>query len=145
MLFRSACFGEPFMPMHPGVYADLLSKKMEEHNATAWLINTGWSGGPYGVGSRMKIKYTRAMLNAAMDGELDNVEYAIDDRFGFSIPKTCPNVPSEVLQPIQTWDNPEEYNQTADNLAKMFNENFKRYESGVSDAVNAASPKALDN
>ena len=85
------------------------------------------------------------MLNAAMDGELDNVEYAIDDRFGFSIPKTCPNVPSEVLQPIQTWDNPEEYNQTADNLSKMFNENFKRYESGVSDAVNAASPKALDN
>ena len=141
----SACFGEPFMPMHPGVYADLLSKKMEEHNATAWLINTGWSGGPYGVGSRMKIKYTRAMLNAAMDGELDNVEYAIDDRFGFSIPKTCPNVPSEVLQPIQTWDNPEEYNQTADNLAKMFNENFKRYENGVSDAVNAASPKALGN
>jgi len=141
----SACFGEPFMPMHPGVYADLLSKKMEEHNATAWLINTGWSGGPYGVGNRMKIKYTRAMLNAAMDGELDNVEYAIDDRFGFSIPKTCPNVPSEVLQPIQTWDKPEDYNQTADNLAKMFNENFKRYENGVSDAVNAASPKALNN
>ena len=129
------------MPMHPGVYADLLSKKMEEHNATAWLINTGWSGGPYGVGNRMKIKYTRAMLNAAMDGELDNVEYAIDDRFGFSIPKTCPNVPSEVLQPIQTWDNPEEYNQTADNLAKMFNENFKRYEKGVSTQLMLHPPK----
>ena len=96
----SACFGEPFMPMHPGVYADLLSKKMEEHNATAWLINTGWSGGPYGVGNRMKIKYTRAMLNAALDGELDDVSYVVDERFGFAVPTTCPNVPSEVLQPI---------------------------------------------
>ena len=84
----SACFGEPFMPMHPGVYADLLSSKMAEHGSTAWLINTGWSGGAYGVGSRMKIKYTRAMLNAAMDGALDNVEYVTDERFGFEIPKS---------------------------------------------------------
>jgi phosphoenolpyruvate carboxykinase (ATP) len=141
----SACFGEPFMPMHPGVYADLLSSKMEEHNATAWLINTGWSGGPYGVGNRMKIKYTRAMLNAALDGDLDDVDYTVDERFGFAVPQSCPNVPSEVLQPMQTWSDNEAYNKTADNLAEMFVENFKRYQAGVSNAVNASSPKTLAN
>ena len=113
----SACFGEPFMPMHPGVYADLLSSKMAEHGSTAWLINTGWSGGAYGVGSRMKIKYTRAMLNAAMDGALDNVEYVTDERFGFEIPKSCPGVPSEVLIPKQTWSDGDAYDSTADKLA----------------------------
>ena len=137
----SACFGEPFMPMHPGVYADLLSQKMEEHNATAWLINTGWSGGPYGVGNRMKIKYTRAMLNAALDGDLDNVEYVNDSRFGFEVPTSCPGVPSDVLQPIKTWSDPNDYHASADNLASMFIENFKRYQQGVSEAVNASSPK----
>ena len=137
----SACFGEPFMPMHPGVYADLLSQKMEEHNATAWLINTGWSGGPYGVGNRMKIKYTRAMLNAALDGDLDNVEYVKDSRFGFEVPTSCPGVPSDVLQPIKTWSNPDDYHTSADNLASMFIQNFKRYQQGVSEAVNASSPK----
>ena len=137
----SACFGEPFMPMHPGVYADLLSQKMEEHNATAWLINTGWSGGPYGVGNRMKIKYTRAMLNAALDGDLDNVEYVKDSRFGFEVPTSCPGVPSDVLQPIKTWSNPDDYHTSADNLASMFIQNFKRYQQGVSAAVNASSPK----
>ena len=139
----SACFGEPFMPMHPGVYADLLSTKMEEHDATAWLINTGWSGGPYGVGNRMKIKYTRAMLNAALDGDLDEVDYVIDARFGFAVPQSCPNVPSEVLQPMQTWSDIAAYNEAADNLAEMFVDNFKRYQAGVSDAVNASSPKTL--
>tara|TARA_B100000614_G_scaffold262887_1_gene299576 strand:+ start:5932 stop:7608 length:1677 start_codon:yes stop_codon:yes gene_type:complete len=136
----SACFGEPFMPMHPGVYADLLSSKMAEHGSTAWLINTGWSGGPYGVGSRMKIKYTRAMLNAALDGELNNVEYVTDERFGFEIPKSCPGVPPEVLIPKQTWGDGDEYDTTADKLATMFNENFKRYSEGVSDEVNSAAP-----
>ncbi len=136
----SACFGEPFMPMHPGVYADLLSSKMAEHGSTAWLINTGWSGGPYGVGSRMKIKYTRAMLNAALDGELNNVEYVTDERFGFEIPKSCPGVPPEVLIPKQTWGDGDEYDTTADKLATMFNENFKRYSKGVSDEVNSAAP-----
>ena len=136
----SACFGEPFMPMHPGVYADLLSSKMAEHGSTAWLINTGWSGGAYGVGSRMKIKYTRAMLNAAMDGALDDVEYVTDERFGFEIPKTCPGVPSEVLIPKQTWDDGDAYDATADKLAAMFNENFERYSEGVSAEVNAAAP-----
>jgi len=137
----SACFGEPFMPMHPGVYANLLSDKMAEHGSTAWLINTGWSGGAYGEGSRMKIKYTRAMLNAALDGELDNVEYVVDDRFGFEIPTSCPGVPSEVLVPKQTWSDGEAYDATADKLAAMFNENFKRYSEGVSDSVNASAPR----
>ncbi|MBT4982529.1 MAG: phosphoenolpyruvate carboxykinase (ATP) [Euryarchaeota archaeon] len=137
----SACFGEPFMPMHPGVYADLLSAKMAEHGSTAWLINTGWSGGAYGVGNRMKIKYTRAMLNAALDGELDNVEYVTDERFGFEIPTSCLGVPSEVLIPKQTWANGDAYDLTADKLASMFNENFKRYAAGVSEAVNAAAPR----
>ena len=139
----SACFGEPFMPMHPGVYADLLSHKMEQHQASAWLINTGWSGGPYGVGQRMKLKYTRAMLDAALNGQLDQVDYVRDERFGFAIPTTCPSVPSELLQPIKTWKNPESYNQTADHLAEMFVNNFRRYQQGVSAAVNAASPKCL--
>ena len=137
----SACFGEPFMPMHPGVYADLLSAKMAEHGSTAWLINTGWSGGAYGEGSRMKIKYTRAMLNAALDGDLDNVEYIVDDRFGFEIPTSCPGVPSEVLIPKKTWADGNAYDTAADKLAGMFNENFRRYSDGVSDAVNASSPK----
>lgn len=136
----SACFGEPFMPMHPGVYADLLSAKMAEHGSTAWLINTGWSGGSYGVGNRMKIKYTRAMLNAALDGELENVEYVLDERFGFEIPTSCPGVPSDVLIPKQTWSNGDEYDSTADKLAMMFNKNFERYADGVSDDVNAAAP-----
>ena len=137
----SACFGEPFMPMHPGVYADLLSDKMAEHGATAWLINTGWSGGSYGEGKRMKIKYTRAMLNAALDGELDDVEYVTDERFGFEIPTSCEGVPGEVLIPRKTWASGESYDEMADKLASMFNKNFERYSEGVSEAVNAAAPQ----
>jgi phosphoenolpyruvate carboxykinase (ATP) len=136
----SACFGEPFMPMHPGVYADLLSLKMAEHGANAWLINTGWSGGAYGVGKRMKIRYTRAMLNAALDGELDDVAYVVDSRFGFEVPESCPDVPDEILQPRNTWADKEDYDATADKLANMFLENFGRYEDGVSEAVNSAAP-----
>ena len=139
----SACFGEPFMPMHPGVYADLLSEKMAEHGATAWLINTGWSGGPYGIGSRIKIRYTRAMLNAALDGVLNNVEFVTDERFGFEIPRFCPDVPNEILIPRETWSNKNEYDVIADKLAKMFNQNFERYSSGVSNEVNSAAPKNL--
>ena len=139
----SACFGEPFMPMHPGVYADLLSSKMAEHGATAWLINTGWSGGAYGVGSRMKIRYTRAMLNAALDGALDAVEFIQDERFGFEVPVECPDVPAEVLQPRSTWEDKAEFDATADKLATMFNQNFARYAAGVSEAVNASAPSPV--
>ena len=139
----SACFGEPFMPMHPSVYAELLSNKMAEHNATCWLINTGWSGGQFGVGSRMKIPWTRAMLNAALDGELDDVEFKLDPRFHIEIPTTCPGVPSEILQPRETWGDGEDFDMVADKLARMFNDNFKRYESGVSTEVSAAGPTSL--
>ena len=139
----SACFGEPFMPMHPGVYADLLSSKMAEHGATAWLINTGWSGGAYGVGSRMKIRHTRAMLNAALDGALDAVEFIQDERFGFEVPMECPDVPADVLQPRSTWENKAEFDATADKLATMFNQNFARYAAGVSEAVNASAPSPV--
>ncbi|RAH15464.1 MAG: phosphoenolpyruvate carboxykinase (ATP) [Methanobacteriota archaeon] len=136
----SACFGEPFMPMHPGIYADLLSQKINEHNAKCWLINTGWSAGPYGIGSRIKIKHTRAMLNAAMDGKLENVEYVEDPRFGFKVPLECPGVPSELLQPRDTWHDKNEYDDTANKLVSMFKDNFTRYGSGVSDEVNSAGP-----
>ena len=139
----SACFGEPFMPMHPGVYADLLSQKMNEHGSTCWLINTGWSGGEYGVGNRMKIPWTRAMLNAALDGSLNDSEFVIDERFGVEVPTSCPGVPDDVLIPRSTWENGEKYDVKADKLAKMFIENFGRYSEGVSEAVNAASPKPL--
>ena len=139
----SACFGEPFMPMHPGVYADLLSKKMAEHDATCWLINTGWSGGQYGVGKRMKIPWTRAMLNAALDGDLDDAEFITDPRFNIEVPTTCQGVPSEVLQPRKTWQDTASFDATADKLARMFQANFTRYESGVSAAVNSAGPSPL--
>jgi len=116
---------------------------MAEHGATAWLINTGWSGGPYGIGSRIKIRYTRAMLNAALDGVLNNVEFVTDERFGFEIPRFCPDVPNEILIPRETWSNKNEYDVIADKLAKMFNQNFERYSSGVSNEVNSAAPKNL--
>ena len=117
-------------------------EKKDLASIASWIVRMGgWSGGPYGVGNRMKIKYTRAMLNAALDGELDNVDYIKDDRFGFEIPTSCPGVPSEVLIPKQTWDSGEDYDATADKLAGMFNENFKRYSAGVSDEVNSAAPQ----
>jgi phosphoenolpyruvate carboxykinase (ATP) len=140
----SACFGEPFMPMHPGKYAHLLSEKMESHGSNCWLINTGWSGGEYGVGKRMKIPYTRAMLNAALDGDLTDVEYVVDERFGFKVPTTCPGVPSELLIPKNTWNDGDKYEAKADMLANMFNQNFTRYKDGVSDDVNAAAPQPLN-
>lgn len=131
------------MPMHPGVYADLLSQKMSEHGSTCWLINTGWSGGEYGVGNRMKIPWTRAMLNAALDGSLNESEFVIDERFGVEVPTSCPGVPDNVLIPRSTWESGEKYDVKADKLATMFIENFSRYSEGVSEEVNAASPKPL--
>ena len=106
----SACFGRAFLPLHPTEYAELLGKKLEQHpEVKVWLVNTGWSGGPYGVGSRMKLSYTRAMITAAINGELDNVEYKPHDVFGFNMPTSCPNIPNELLLPSTTWSNKEEY------------------------------------
>jgi phosphoenolpyruvate carboxykinase (ATP) len=137
----STCFGAPFMVLHPGVYADLLGRKMAETDAACWLINTGWSGGPYGVGQRMKISYTRAMIRAILNGSLSSVETHPDPIFGVNVPVSCPEVPAEVLQPRNTWADKDAYDRQAHDLARRFNENFKKYESGVSDEVKAAAPK----
>ncbi|HET6978205.1 MAG TPA: phosphoenolpyruvate carboxykinase [Pyrinomonadaceae bacterium] len=139
----STCFGAPFMVLHPGVYADLLGKQMARHNAACWLVNTGWSGGPYGVGKRMKISYTRAMIRAILNGSLAETETTADPIFGVNVPVSCPDVPSEVLQPRNTWEDKDAYDQQAKDLARRFNENFKKYEAGVSDAVRAVAPKVV--
>ncbi|HEU4931163.1 MAG TPA: phosphoenolpyruvate carboxykinase [Pyrinomonadaceae bacterium] len=139
----STCFGAPFMVLHPGVYADLLGKQMARHNAACWLVNTGWSGGPYGVGKRMKISYTRAMIRAILNGSLAQTETTSDPIFGVNVPVSCPDVPSEVLQPRNTWEDKEAYDRQAKDLARRFNENFKKYEAGVSEAVRAVAPKVV--
>jgi phosphoenolpyruvate carboxykinase (ATP) len=137
----STCFGAPFMVLHPGVYADLLGKKMAQHNAACWLVNTGWSGGPYGVGARMKISHTRAMIRAILNGDLANIATTPDPIFGVQVPVSCPDVPVEVLQPRNTWADKDKYDQQAKDLARRFNENFKKYESGVSESVRAVGPR----
>lgn len=123
----STCFGAPFLPLDPSVYAEMLGDKIKNNNSRVFLINTGWSGGSYGTGSRIKLRYTRAMVAAAIKGELDNAEYELDDIFNVYIPKTCPNVPEEILNPKNTWEDKEAYDKTAKALAKKFNENFKKY------------------
>jgi phosphoenolpyruvate carboxykinase (ATP) len=138
----STCFGAPFMVLHPGVYAGLLGKHMAEQNSNCWLVNTGWSGGPYGVGHRMKIAHTRAMIRAILNGALADVETVADPVFGVHVPVVCPDVPEEVLQPRNTWDDKEAYDKQARDLARLFNENFKKYADGVSEAVRAVAPVA---
>jgi phosphoenolpyruvate carboxykinase (ATP) len=137
----STCFGAPFMVLHPGVYADLLGKQMGKHNAACWLVNTGWSGGPYGVGKRMKINHTRAMIRAILNGSLAQVETQPDPIFGVGVPVSCPDVPNEVLQPRNTWEDKDAYDRQAKDLGRRFNENFRKYEAGVSEAVRAVAPK----
>ncbi len=139
----SACFGAPFMPMHPSVYADLLAKKMDEHGARCWLLNTGWVSGGYGHSKRIKIRWTRALLNAALDGTLNNVEFRTDERFGFEVPQSCPGVPEEILNPRDTWEDKNAYDVAADKLAGMFSENFEQFADGTSDSVLSAAPKPL--
>jgi phosphoenolpyruvate carboxykinase (ATP) len=138
----STCFGAPFMVLHPGVYAGLLGRKIQESKADCWLVNTGWSGGPYGEGSRMKIAYTRAMIRAILNGSLAQVETRPDPVFGVGVPASCPGVPEEVLQPRNTWKDKDAYDQKALELARRFNDNFKKYEEGVTEEVRAAAPKA---
>lgn len=142
----SACFGRAFLPLHPTKYAELLGKKLEQHpDVKVWLINTGWSGGPYGVGSRMKLSYTRAMITAAMNGELDQVEYQAHSIFGFDMPATCPGVPSELLIPESTWADKDEYTKKAYDLAAMFVKNFEKYAAQANDEILSAAPKVLQN
>ena len=137
----SACFGAPFMMRHPSVYAELLAKKIKAHDTSCWLVNTGWTGGPYGVGNRMEIKYTRALLNAALDGSLNDVPMSTDPVFGVLVPDEAPGVPSEILQPRNTWSNPDDYDAQAQKLAAMFRENFKQYQDKVTEDVLQAGPQ----
>jgi phosphoenolpyruvate carboxykinase (ATP) len=137
----SACFGEAFIPLHPGVYAEMLGKKMNESNVNVWLVNTGWSGGPYGVGSRMKLKYTRAMITAALRGELENMDYTKHPIFGLEMPNHCPNVPEELLNPRNTWADANAYDTKANHLANLFVNNFKKFEAGASNDIKSAAPK----
>jgi phosphoenolpyruvate carboxykinase (ATP) len=138
----SACFGAPFMPLHPTKYAEMLSKKMKDSNVKVWLINTGWTGGPYGTGSRMKLKYTRAMITAALKGELDAVEFVNHDVFGIAIPQSCPEVPSEILNPRNTWENPDLYDTKAKELAQKFEENFAKFAAFANTEIVAGAPIA---
>jgi len=138
----SACFGAPFMALHPSVYAKMLGQKIAEHDVDCWLVNTGWTGGPHGVGSRMKIGHTRAMVHAALDGSLRDVQTVADPVFGLHVPQSCPNVPSEVLNPRNTWEDKDAYDRTAVDLARRFRENFKDYEDYVDDDVKAVNPSA---
>ena len=136
----STCFGAPFMPRHPSIYADLLSKKIRENDAKCWLINTGWIAGGADASSRIKISWTRNLLNAAINGNLDNVVFVKDERFGFEIPTTCEGVPDRILQPRETWDDETRYDNVANLLAQMFIENFQQYADGCSEDVIAAGP-----
>ncbi|WP_411030673.1 phosphoenolpyruvate carboxykinase (ATP) [Spongiimicrobium sp. 3-5] len=136
----SACFGEPFMPLHPTVYAEMLSKKMTEAGVNVWLINTGWSGGPYGVGSRIKLRYTRAMISEAMKGNLNDVDYEVHPIFGLHMPKYCHNVPTEMLDPLNTWLQKGAYISKAIQLAHSFHLNFDKFINQASDEIMHGGP-----
>jgi phosphoenolpyruvate carboxykinase (ATP) len=140
----SAGFGAPFLPRHPGVYAHMLVDRLEAHDVPVWLVNTGWTGGPYGVGERMNIEHTRNMVRAAINGDLDNAPTVVDPIFGLTVPTEVPGVPDEVLIPRATWADGAEYDAMARRLAHMFHENFKAYAEGVSEAIRSAGPPDLD-
>ena len=137
----SAGFGAPFLPRHPGEYARMLAERLEAHDVPVWLVNTGWTGGPYGVGERMRIDHTRTMVRAALNGELRDVEYETDPVFGVEVPRTVPGVPSEILRPRDTWADPVAYDAKAQELAAMFVKNFEGYASGVPEDVRSAGPR----
>ncbi|WP_394355333.1 phosphoenolpyruvate carboxykinase (ATP) [Pararhodonellum marinum] len=137
----SACFGAAFLPLHPTKYATLFGEKIEKHQVNVWLINTGWTGGPYGIGSRMKLKYTRAMITAALEGHLDEVEYFTHQVFRVKIPLTCPEVPAEVLRPRETWADKTAYDAKANDLAKAFIRNFEKYRDFATSDILAGAPQ----
>ena len=136
----SACFGAPFMPLHPTRYAEMLSQKIKDTNVKVWLINTGWTGGPYGTGSRMKLKYTRAMITAALNGELEKVNFENCGVFGIAKPMTCPDVPSEILNPRNTWEDKDLYDSKAVELAQKFKANFAKFEEFANPEIMAGAP-----
>ncbi len=139
----SACFGAAFLPLHPAKYAELLGEKLNDGGVNVWLVNTGWSGGSYGVGSRMKLSYTRAMITAAMNGDLDNVEYQTQPIFELAIPTSCEGVPDEILNPKDTWTDKAAFDDTANKLAAKFVKNFEQYEAESSEAIKSAAPKVM--
>lgn len=140
----SACFGAPFMPLHPTKYADMLSQKMQNAGVNVWLVNTGWSGGPYGVGKRMKLSYTRAMITAALNGELEDVKYSEHEVFGLAMPNECPNVPNDILHPRNTWDDKTSYDKTAMELSQKFNKNFEKFADNASEEILAGAPSMAE-
>jgi phosphoenolpyruvate carboxykinase (ATP) len=137
----SSCFGSPFLPLPPSTYAKLLGEKIEKHNVRVYLVNTGWTGGPYGVGKRMRLPYTRAMVEAALSGELEKVTFVEDPIFRVLVPTSCPGVPADVLQPRQTWDDPEAYDRQARELAALFHKNIARF-GDIPAEILAAGPRA---
>ena len=136
----SACFGAPFLPLHPGVYARMLGERIAQHGARVWLVNTGWTGGAYGAGSRMKLSYTRAIVRAALSGALDGGAFSTEPVFGLAIPRAVPDVPAAILQPRATWQDPAAYDAQARKLTAMFRDNFELYRAGVPEAVAKAGP-----
>lgn len=139
----SACFGAPFLPLHPTKYAEMLGSKIEKNNVNVWLINTGWSGGGHGVGERIKLKYTRSLITAALTGQLDNVDYVKDEVFNLNMPVSCPDVPAEILNPRNTWEDKAAYDKKASELAQSFVKNFETFESNASEEIMSAAPKVL--
>ncbi len=137
----SACFGAPFLPLHPTKYAEMLGERMRKTGANVWLINTGWSGGSFGVGNRMKLSYTRAMITAALKGELNGVSFENHPVFGLAMPTSCPNVPAEILNPKNTWSDAAAYDAKAQELAKQFVNNFAKYASQANEEIMSAAPK----
>ncbi|MEM9234553.1 MAG: phosphoenolpyruvate carboxykinase (ATP), partial [Pseudomonadota bacterium] len=138
----STCFGAPFMPRHPSVYGELLRERLEDTGATCWLVNTGWTGGAHGVGHRMPISVTRALLNAALDGSLNDATYREDEHFGFLVPTAASGVETGILDPRSTWEDKDAFDAQATRLAGMFRENFAKFEAHVADDVIAAAPGA---
>ncbi|MFW2853881.1 phosphoenolpyruvate carboxykinase [Sphingomonas sp. TX0543] len=141
----STCFGAPFMPRHPSVYGNLLKERIAKGGVKCWLVNTGWTGGAYGTGQRMPIKVTRALLNAALSGDLDTITCRIDPIFGFQVPVAAPDVDDRILDPRSTWADPAAYDATAEKLARQFAENFRQFEDAVDAAVIAAGPRVLSD
>ncbi|MEE9362576.1 MAG: phosphoenolpyruvate carboxykinase (ATP) [Cellulophaga sp.] len=144
----SACFGAPFMPLHPAKYAEMLSQKMQDSGVNVWLVNTGWTGGPYGVGTRMKLKYTRAMINAALNGDLGLYsydKYHIHSVFGVAQPRECPGVPTKVLSPKASWNNDEAYYKTAFKLSNAFRKNFEKFEAYANEEIRRGGPQRYAN